>query len=249
MGIRATATGDRLDWDDIKDRIDMAAIATALLGPAPKRSGRRLLWPCPFHEDHDPSFASTRPSRWKCWPCASEGTPRAGDAVAGSGIPRGRPLVAELAGIVTPSGKPARPRPRGPASRPPEARPRAAGSPPDDRSGCPWPMPWRWSKTPQATLDARGTDALAYLRRGRGLTEATIRPPAWDGRLGVTMPTADGVRFCQASGVTIPWHDGWPPGAGQDPPARGEEAEVCRSIPRTARRSFRAPRRSGPACR
>ena len=52
-----TVPRERIDWNDIKDRIDLAAIATALFGPAPKRSGRRLLWPCPFHQDHDPSLA------------------------------------------------------------------------------------------------------------------------------------------------------------------------------------------------
>ncbi len=40
MGIKGsstwttTVTWDRLDWNEIKDRIDMAKIATALLGPA-----------------------------------------------------------------------------------------------------------------------------------------------------------------------------------------------------------------------
>ncbi len=40
-----TVPRERIDWNDIKDRIDLAAIATALFGPAPKRSGRRLLGP------------------------------------------------------------------------------------------------------------------------------------------------------------------------------------------------------------
>ncbi len=48
--------GTRTEWSEIKDRVDLAAVATNLLGPAPKRQGPRLLWPCPFHDDHDPSF-------------------------------------------------------------------------------------------------------------------------------------------------------------------------------------------------
>src|SRR5690349_3029209 len=44
---KRTATADRIDWDDVKDRVDLAGIATGLLGPALKRSGRRLLWRCP----------------------------------------------------------------------------------------------------------------------------------------------------------------------------------------------------------
>ncbi len=52
-----TATGDRIDWNAIRDRIDLARVATALLGPAPGRRGergRRLWWRCPFHEDQQP---------------------------------------------------------------------------------------------------------------------------------------------------------------------------------------------------
>jgi hypothetical protein len=30
-----TARGDRLDWSDVKDRLDLAAVSTSLLGPAP----------------------------------------------------------------------------------------------------------------------------------------------------------------------------------------------------------------------
>ena len=51
-----TAAGERIDWNDIKGRIDLARVVTALLGPAAKRQGRRLLWPCPFHDDRNPSF-------------------------------------------------------------------------------------------------------------------------------------------------------------------------------------------------
>jgi len=36
---RTTATGDRIDWSEIRDRVDLAAVATALLGPAPGRRG------------------------------------------------------------------------------------------------------------------------------------------------------------------------------------------------------------------
>ena len=49
--------GTRTEWSEIKDRVDLAAVATNLLGPAAKRQGPRLLWPCPFPDDHDPSFA------------------------------------------------------------------------------------------------------------------------------------------------------------------------------------------------
>ena len=45
---------DRLDWHSVRDRIDLARIATTLMGPAPGRRGergRKLWWRCPFHQD------------------------------------------------------------------------------------------------------------------------------------------------------------------------------------------------------
>ncbi len=57
-------------WDQIKDKIDLARTATALMGPAVKRAGRSLLWRCPWHDDHDPSLhVDPAKGRWKCWPC------------------------------------------------------------------------------------------------------------------------------------------------------------------------------------
>jgi hypothetical protein len=53
-----THTG-RLDWPSVRDRVDLTAVATALLGePAGRRGerGRRLWWSCPFHPDRNPSF-------------------------------------------------------------------------------------------------------------------------------------------------------------------------------------------------
>jgi len=36
--------GTRTEWSEIKDRVDLAAVATNLLGPTAKRQGPRLLW-------------------------------------------------------------------------------------------------------------------------------------------------------------------------------------------------------------
>src|SRR5512133_211612 len=73
----------RIDWKEVRDTIDLAEVATRLLGPAPGRRGergRRLWWPCPLgtHEDRNPSF-SVRPGdwTWKCFGCGARG-----DAVA-----------------------------------------------------------------------------------------------------------------------------------------------------------------------
>ena len=75
MGMKAspfsmTARGDRLVWSDIRDRIDLAAIATNLMGPAPGRRGgkSRCWWKCPFHDDKNPSFhVNTAKGTWKCY--------------------------------------------------------------------------------------------------------------------------------------------------------------------------------------
>src|SRR5262249_44181470 len=68
----------RIPWDEIKARIDLATLATSLLGPPPRRSGRRLLWHCPFHEDRRPGFqVDPQPQRWECYPCS-----KGGDAAA-----------------------------------------------------------------------------------------------------------------------------------------------------------------------
>ncbi|MBV8126802.1 MAG: hypothetical protein JO114_03955 [Planctomycetaceae bacterium] len=135
--LSAPASGGRIDWNDIKGRVDLARVVTALLGPAAKRQGRRLLWPCPFHDDHDPSFEVDPQRRtWRCWPCNL-----GGDAPAlvikrnGVAFPEAVHIVAELAGIVPPSGRSASPPPRPAAGK-------AAGPPPERSAGLPWTMPW-----------------------------------------------------------------------------------------------------------
>src|SRR3954470_7177185 len=70
-------TGQRIEWKDERDRIDIAAVATNLLGPAPGRRGergRRLWWNCPFHEDGNPSLC-VDPGRpwWRCYGCDAKG--------------------------------------------------------------------------------------------------------------------------------------------------------------------------------
>src|SRR5512135_822003 len=111
----------RTDWQAVRDTIDLAAVVTKLLGPAPGRRrerGRRLWWPCPLgaHEDRNPSFC-VDPGKtwWRCYGCGESG-----DAVAL--VRRLNPLmtfpeaVAYLADGSTPT-KPTTPRPR-PAAKP-----------------------------------------------------------------------------------------------------------------------------------
>src|SRR4051795_11360964 len=77
--MRLTATGGPRadDWKAIRGGIDLAAVATALLGPAPGRrgaKGRRLWWPCPLHQDRNPSFC-VEPGKpwWRCFGCGESG--------------------------------------------------------------------------------------------------------------------------------------------------------------------------------
>src|SRR4051794_26288047 len=69
--------GDRIDWRMERDRIDLAEVATGLLGdPVGRRGerGRKLWWSCPFHEDANPSFC-VDPGKpwWKCFGCGEKG--------------------------------------------------------------------------------------------------------------------------------------------------------------------------------
>jgi DNA primase len=213
MGVRShdpgwelTASGERIDWHALKDRVDLARVATALLGPAAKRRGRRLLWCCPLHRDRHPSFeVDTRRQTWKCWPC-NEG----GDAPAlvmklrGVAFPEAVRVVAELSGVVVPSGRSAGPPPRAPAAVPskaPDPPPqRSSGLPPADALAL-------VDEAARRLYSPEGTEALAYLQ-GRGLTDETIRTARLGVVASVSIPTRDGDRDFLARGVTIPWFDG-----------------------------------------
>jgi CHC2 zinc finger len=203
-----TARGDPLDWSDIRDRIDLADVATALLGPAPGRRGergRRRWWPCPFHEDKNPSFAVEPGKRWwKCYGCSEHG-----DAASlvmrlrGLTFPEAVRWLAEQAGIVMPSrGKLIRPRP--PADKPGKA----AARPPDPPSGLPLADALALVEHAAKRIwTPEGADALEYLR-GRGLTDETISQARLGWTPGVSIPTKDGARFWTVKGIVIPWLDG-----------------------------------------
>src|SRR5438034_8275091 len=109
---RGTAVeGDRIDWSKLRDRVDLAAVATALLGIAPGRRGergRRLWWLCPFHEDKNPSFAiDPGKSWWRCYGCGEHGD--AANLVMrlqGWTFPEAVRWLAEQAGVETSSSWP-----------------------------------------------------------------------------------------------------------------------------------------------
>ena len=261
-----TASRPRIDWPTVRDRTDLVAVATVLLDGPPKRIGSRLVWRCPFHDDHDPSLqVDPAKRRRKCWPCNL-----GGDAVElvkrclGIGFPEAMRWLAELAGIAVPSMLPARPvrpgrvtpagRPVRPSVRPPmptAGRPpvRAAGSPPDEPKGLPPADALALVTEAEKRLwSPEGRTAMTYLK-GRGLTPETVRRH----RLGWTpramLPTSDGARpHWSASGIVVPWHDGGRLCRVKIRQADGREPRYAQAFS-DGPALFPGPRRSGPGCR
>jgi hypothetical protein len=192
--MRFNATnGRRDDWKAERERIDLAAVVTNLLGPAVKREGRRLLWRCPFHDDHNPSFV-VDPARksWRCFPCGI-----GGDAAA---------LVMRHEGLMFPEAiafLTSRPN----AERKAPARP--AKPPVSDHPAEPSGLPVADALALVDAAAARlwspeGSDAIAYLTRCRCLSPETIRRARLGWCPDATLPKADGTGF-RALGVVIPW--------------------------------------------
>ncbi|MGO9597366.1 MAG: CHC2 zinc finger domain-containing protein [Isosphaeraceae bacterium] len=206
-----TVTGDRIDWPAIRDRIDLAAVATNLMGPAPGRRGergRRLWWRCPFHEDGNPSFC-IEPGKpwWRCYGCGEHG-----DAanlvmrINKVGFPEAVRIIADLSGIVAPSG--GSPRPRPPASPAASKLEKTHGRPPEGPSGLPLADALALvTEAADRLWRPEGTTARDYLH-GRGLTDETIRAARLGMVASVSIPTREGDRCYQARGVVIPWFEG-----------------------------------------
>jgi CHC2 zinc finger/Toprim-like len=201
---RRASTSRATDWRIERDRIDLAAVARDLLGPAPGRigeRGRKLWWHCPFHDDPNPSFM-VEPGKpwWKCWGCGEHGD-------AATLVMRLEKLsfpeaVTRLTVGSAPSGT-ARPR----AGTRPRPGPKAT-EPPPGPSG----MPEAAALTLVAEAEARlwspeGVDARANLTGPRGLTLGTIRAARLGWTPGVRVPTKAGGSF-SARGVVIPWYEG-----------------------------------------
>ena len=189
----------RIDWPAERDRIDLATVATNLLGPAPGRAGergRKLWWSCPFHDDPNPSFAID-PGKpwWKCWGCGEHGD-------AASLVMRIENLsfpeaIARLTGGLVPSPT-TRPRPAHEPRPGPPARP----------SGLPLADALALVVASEARLwSPEGSEALAYLTGPRGLSLGTIRAARLGWTPGVRPATKGGGSY-SARGWIIPWFDG-----------------------------------------
>ena len=183
-----------------------------VLGTPAKREGRRLLWLCPFHEDHHPSFQVDPDRReWRCWPCGIRGD--AAELVKrknGVTFPEAARIATGLSGIVTPSGTTTRPapRPRPPASAATGKPAKPARTPSERSSGLPTEEASSLvTEAADRLWKPEGRQALAYLH-GRGLREETIRAARLGWTPGVMIPTQREDQRWKVRGITIPWFDG-----------------------------------------
>ena len=186
-----------IDWPAVRDTIDLAAVATALLGPAPGRRGgrgRRLWWSCPLgtHKDRNPSFC-VDPGKpgWRCFGCGEHG-----DAAA-LVMKLNHSTFPEAVAYLTGGPSLARKAPARPAKR-------AATEPPPESSGLSEGDALALVADAERRLwTTEGTEALDYLH-ARGLSDETIRAARLGWSPGVTIPRDDGSGF-RALGVVIPW--------------------------------------------
>ncbi len=187
------------DWKTERDRVDLGQVATGLLGPAPGRRGehgRRLWWPCPFHDDKNPSFfIDPGKPNWRCYGCGEHGD--AANLVMKLERLTFPEAVAKL--LDGPFGATTyRPTP----SRPPGPKP------PEPPKGLPLVEALALVEAAAAQLwTDEGIEAREYLIRDRHLTAETIRAARLGWTSFVEIPTKEGKQF-GVSGIVIPWFDG-----------------------------------------
>jgi len=180
----------RFDVEAIKARSDCRQIVAQDLGEG-KRRGPRVVYRCPFHDDHTPSFV-VRAEDWRCFGCG-----RHGSAIDWMMAYRSMSFVdacAALGGERVEQVEPVKPRPKptAPTLTPPDDAWQAAGM--------------AIVETAQRTLwsDA-GAPALSYLRERRGLGDDIIERA----RLGyVPGHFTDWVEMAGQKvpcGIVIPW--------------------------------------------
>ncbi len=221
MGMKAPVTpwettvpSRRIEWADVKDRVDLGIVTTALLGPAPGRrgqKGRGLWWSCPFHQDKNPSFqVDSHRGFWKCYGCSEYGdAPSLVMRLRGITFPEAVRWLAEQSNVIvgaTPSQSKNQEPPVGgklldfkPASSPALLEP-PSGIPLGDALSLVESAASRlWSVT--------GATSLEYLRH-RGLEDQTIKAARLGVVRSVAIPKKHGTGTWNASGITIPWFDG-----------------------------------------
>lgn len=191
----------RIEWSEIKDHVDLAAVATNLLGPAEARKGNRLLWLCPLHDDHHPSLdINIQKQLWWCPVCQV-----GGDAanlvmrVHKVGFPEAVHFCAEVTGVIPSS-----------TATPPLARPPAKVPTPVEKKPTGLPANEALALVKEATANLwkpLWKPALSYLH-ARGLTDDTIRVAGLGFIPSIVVPTKAGSRTFWFGGIVIPWwHD------------------------------------------
>lgn len=204
MSMKTTAPGpSRVDWETLKTRLDLGVIATNLLGPAPGRRGARgLWWPCPLHQDANPSFnVDAKRGRWRCFGCGVQG-----DAAELVQRLQGIDFVAAIRWLDERfgDGRPAPSRPSTPARPPVIKGPSMA---PARRSALEAQEAEALVATASEALwTAAGAVALHHLRRERGLTDETIRLARLGFVAGLILPTARG-KVWTVAGIVVPWFE------------------------------------------
>lgn len=189
------ATDLRVDWDAIKDKIVLADVAIHLLGSPPTRRGRKLIWLCPFHDDHRPSFeVDTSRGTWRCWTCGIGGDgPDLVMRVNKCDFPE---AIRFLAGVI-PGGE-TRPLPSRPVPGPP-CKPLAgpSGLSPDQAATL-------VRESTERLWRDEGRPAREYLE-GRGIDEETARTAGLGWTPKIWLPNAAGDGCYPFWGITIPW--------------------------------------------
>jgi hypothetical protein len=207
---KMTAKGSRIDWPTLREQLDLGIVVTALLGVAPGRRGergRRLWWPCPIHNDNNPSFCVT-PGKpwWQCYGCGEHG-----DAASlvmklqGTTFPEAVGWLNDRFGNASTISRSGTSAPLGKTSSRPQTQ--TSIKPPAQPSGVPLSDALKLVEDAHNALWLpEGARALEYLR-GRGLNDETIHRARLGWKSGVSVPVKDGSRFWEVEGITIPWMD------------------------------------------
>jgi DNA primase len=199
-----TATGGpRIDWKSERERIDLAAVATALLGPAPGRRGersRKLWWCCPFHDDVNPSFC-IEPGKtwWKCFGCGEKGdAANLAMRIKSVSFPE---ALSYLSGGSMPSARA--------TMRPAKVKVDQAKQAKSEPSGMSESDALALVESSEARLwTPEGEGDLAYLTGPeRCLSLQAIRTARLGSTSWVKVPKANGEAF-RALGIVIPWFHG-----------------------------------------
>lgn len=181
-----------IEWETVRDRVDLPSVVMGKLGPAPGRRGRRgFWWGCPFHPDKNPSFQVYRDKenrwRWRCFGCDAHGdTPAFLMKLDNITFPKAVELLAGNAPLCSAKPLPSQ-----------ASLPNAFAKPPEPTPGLDQAEALALVETAERALwGPEGTDALEYLRN-RGLTDTTIRTA----RLGLIIQGRPGI----PTGISIPW--------------------------------------------